>query len=172
MQASESDEAIAARSWVDRVLDWSGSVYGIILASSIIAALSYKERGDAWVMIGALLASEAVFALAHALSELLGGGRARGSLPGLPEVRAALRYEWPVLQAAWPTLLLLLLAGVTVFSVDTAVNLALAVNATILFVWGLAVALKHGVAPAGAFGVGTLSCALGVAIVALKLLLH
>ena len=107
-----ADDAIAAgpgRPWVDRVLDWSGSVYGIILASSLIAALSYKERGNAWVMIGALLASEAVFALAHALSELLGGGRARGSLPGLPEVRTALRYEWPVLQAAWPTLLLLLL---------------------------------------------------------------
>jgi hypothetical protein len=32
--------------------------------------------------------------------------------------------------------------------------------------------LQHGVAPAGAFGVGALSCALGVAIVVLKLLLH
>ncbi len=170
-----ADDAIPtspSRPWVDRVLDWSGSVYGIILASSLIAALSYKERGNAWVMIGALLASEAVFALAHALSELLGGGRARGSLPGLPEVRTALRYEWPVLQAAWPTLLLLLLAGITVINVDTAVNLALAVNAAILFVWGLAVARQHGVTLAGALAVGALSCALGVAIVALKLVLH
>ena len=97
------------------MLDSSGSVYGILLASSLIAALSYKERGDAWVMIGALVASEVVFALAHALSALLGGGRVRGALPGWGEVRGALRYEGPVLQAAWPTVGLLLVAAVRAF---------------------------------------------------------
>jgi hypothetical protein len=162
----------AARSWLDRVVDSSGSVYGIILASSIIAALSYKERGNAWVMVGALVASEVVFALAHALSTLLGGGRVRGALPGFAEVRGALRYEWPVLQAAWPTIGLLLLAAIGLLGVDNAVNFALAVNAAILFVWGLAVARQQGVTAPVAIGVGMLSCGLGVAIVALKLALH
>ena len=154
------------------MLDSSGSVYGIILASSLIAALSYKERGNAWVMLGALVASEVVFALAHALSGLLGGGRVRGALPGLAEVRGALRYEGPVLQAAWPTVGLLLLAAIGVVGVDTAVNLALAVNAAILFVWGLTVARQQGLNPLVAFSVGALCCGLGVAIVALKIALH
>jgi hypothetical protein len=154
------------------VLDSSGSVYGIILASSLIAALSYKERGDAWVMIGALVASEVVFALAHALSALLGGGRVRGALPGWGEVRGALRYEGPVLQAAWPTVGLLLVAAVGAVGVDTAVNLALAVNAALLFIWGLTVARQQGLKAPVALGVGALCCGLGVAIVALKIALH
>lgn len=160
------------RSWLDRVLDSAGSVYGLILASSLIAALSYKERGNAWVMIGALVASEVVFALAHALSALLGSGRVRGALPGLTEVRGALRYEGPVLQAAWPTVGLLLLAGIGMVGVDTAVNLALAVNAALLFVWGLTVARQQGLKPLVALGVGAVSCGLGVVIVGLKLALH
>jgi hypothetical protein len=39
--ADDATTPSPARPWVDRVLDWSGSVYGIILASSLIAALSY-----------------------------------------------------------------------------------------------------------------------------------
>jgi hypothetical protein len=156
----------------DRVVDWSGSVYGLILASSIIAALSYKERGNGWVMIGALVASEVVFATAHALSTLLGGGRTGSRLPGLTDVRSALRYEWPVLMAAWPTICALLLAGVGLIGTDLAVDIALAANAAILFVWGFAVARQHGSPRPAAFGVGALSCGLGVAIVALKVALH
>ena len=53
------------RSLTTHVMDLSGSAYGTILASSIVAALSYKERGNAWVMIGALVATELVFALAR-----------------------------------------------------------------------------------------------------------
>jgi hypothetical protein len=161
-----------ARTWPDRVIDLSGSAYGTILASSLLAALSYKERGDAWVMIGALLATELVFALAHVLSTLLGGGRVRGRLPGLADVRRALRFEWPVLQAAWPAIILLLGAGVGLFGIDTAVTIALVVNAAILFVWGVAVAGVHGATPALMLAVGALSCGLGAALVLLKLALH
>lgn len=158
--------------WPDRLIDLSGSVYGTILASSIIATLSYKERGNAWVMIGALLATELVFAVAHAWSTLLAGGRSRGRLPGLAEFQGALRYEWPVLQATWPGLITLLLAGVGLIGVDTAVNVALVVNAAILFLWGYALARLQDVAPHYAFAVGALSSGLGAALILLKLALH
>jgi hypothetical protein len=150
----------------------SGSVYGTILASSIMATLSYKQQGDAWVMIGALVATEVVFALAHMLSTLLGMGRGQGRLPGLADARSALRYEWPVVQAAWPAIILLSIAGVGLLGTDTAVDVALSVNAAILFAWGFAVARRHGVRPAAAVAVGALSCGLGVVLVLLKLALH
>ena len=161
-----------ARTWPDRVIDLSGSVYGTILASSLLATLSYKEHGDAWVMVGALLATELVFALAHVRSTLLGGGRVRGRLPGVGDVRSALRFEWPVLQAAWPAIILLLGAAVGLIATDTAVTIALVVNAAILFVWGVAVARVHGATPTLTLAVGALSCGLGAALVVLKLALH
>ncbi len=164
--------AAPTRTWADRVTDLSGSVYGTILASSILAALSYKERGSAWVMIGALLATELVFALSHALATVLGDGRARRRLPGTAELRSALRYEWPVLQAAWPSIILLVGAAVGLLDTDTAVTVALVANAAILFAWGVSVARMHGAAWAPTFAVGAVSCGLGVALVALKLALH
>jgi hypothetical protein len=160
------------RSLTTHVMDLSGSVYGTILASSIVAALSYKERGNAWVMIGALVATELVFALAHAVSTLFSGGRVHGRLPAAADVRGALRYEWPVLQAAWPAMILLLLAGVGLLGLDTAVNLALVANASILFVWGFALARLQGLVAHAAVAVGALSSGLGVALVMLKLALH
>lgn len=168
----EVTRSSGSKPWSDRVFDASGSVYGTILASSILAALSYRERGSAWVMVAALLATEVVFALAHALSSVLGGGRARGRLPGGAEARVALTHEWPVLQAAWPAIALLTLAGVGLIGVDSAVNLALAVNAAILFLWGFVLARRQGVAHPHAAAVGALCCALGGLIVALKLALH
>ena len=163
---------MARRTVATQVMDLSGSVYGTILASSIVATLSYKERGNAWVMIAALVATELVFAFAHAISTLFSGGREQGRLPGAADVRGALRYEWPVLQAAGPAMVLLLLAGLGVLGLDTAVNVALAANTAILFVWGFALARLQGLVTHAAVAVGTVSSGLGVALVLLKLALH
>ncbi|HET6548057.1 MAG TPA: hypothetical protein VFG79_06375, partial [Solirubrobacter sp.] len=92
--------------------------------------------------------------------------------PGLADVRTALRHERPVLQAAWPTIILLSIAGVGLVGTDTAVDVALGVNAAILFAWGFAVGRRHGVGSARAAGIGAVCCALGVALVLLKLALH
>jgi hypothetical protein len=122
------------------VVGLSGSVYGTILASSIIVALSYKQHGNGWVMLGALAITELVFGLAHAWSELLAASQARGGLPTFVDLLHALRHEWPVLQASWPAIIALLLAALGIFSSNTGVNVALTVNAVILFLWGLALA--------------------------------
>jgi hypothetical protein len=49
-----------------------------------------------------------------------------------------------VLQATWPAIVALLLAALGVYSTDTAVDVALALNAVILFLWGLALARLEG----------------------------
>ena len=170
-----SDARAAAKgalAWADRVTGVSGSAYGTILASSIIAALSYKKRGDPWVMIGALLATELVFAIAHALSSLLERGRSGGGPPSAADVRGALRYEWPVLKAAWPAVILLLIAGAGLLSADAAVNLALVINAAILFAWGFALMRGRGSTVVAALATGAVACVLGVALVVLKVALH
>lgn len=160
------------RGWAERTVAISGSAYGTILASSLIAALSYKKRGDPWVMIGALLATELVFAAAHAMSSLLERGRETAGSPAATELRGVLRYEWPVLKAVWPVLLLLLAAGFGLLSTDTAVNIALIVNTVFLFAWGVAVAHARGSGRLTVLATGAAASILGVVLVMLKVALH
>jgi hypothetical protein len=160
------------RSWAAKAIVLSGSVYGTILASSIIVALSYKEHGSALVMIAALAVTEFVFTAAHAWSALLASGHARGALPSPADVVHALRHEWPVLQATWPAMLALTLAAVGVYSANTGVNLALVANAVILFLWGLGLAWLQDIPLPLAIAAGVVTCGLGVALVALKVMVH
>lgn len=152
-------------------MDFSGSVYGTILASSIVVALGY-QGGDAWVMIAALMVTELVFALAHAWSTLLSSGAKRGGFPSPRDLRGAFAHEWPVLQATWPAVLALLLAALGVYSSDTGVDVALVANSVVLFLWGFALARLQGASRGVAVAAGTVTCALGVALVVLKVLVH
>lgn len=152
-------------------MDLAGSVYGTILASSILVALGYKG-GSALVMIAALAITEAVFAVAHAWSAILTDGVTRGRLPRPSDVWRAIEHEWPVLQATWPGIVALLLAAFGIYSTDTAVNVALALNAAILFLWGLALARLEGASAPSAVAAGTLTCSLGLVLVFLKVLVH
>lgn len=157
------------RQWTLTAVDLSGSVYGTILASSIVVALGYRD-GNALVMIGALMVTELVFAFSHAWSALLATGAARGGFPSASDLWAAFRHEWPVLQATWPAVTALLLAALGVYSTDTGVDVALVANAAILFLWGLALARLQGLPPLLAFAAGLLTGLLGVALVVLKVL--
>ena len=143
-------------------------MYGTILASAVVVALGYKG-GSALVMLAALAVTELVFALAHAWSALLAAGAARGGLPSFRDARGAVVHEWPVVQATWPAVIALALAALGAYSTNTAVNVALVANAAVLFVWGVALARLQNLSLALSIGAGAFSCALGAALVALKL---
>jgi Sec-independent protein secretion pathway component TatC len=77
-----------------------------------------------------------------------------------------------VLQASWPAIAILVLAAVGLIRTETAVYLALVANAAILFVGGLALAHVAGARTLVMLAAGALTCALGVALVALKVAVH
>ncbi|MDA0161793.1 hypothetical protein OM076_16085 [Solirubrobacter ginsenosidimutans] len=160
------------QTWADRILSGSGSVYGTILTSSLLVSLSSGERGNAWVMIAALAIAESVFALAHAWSALLIEGHARARLPGPAELGHALGHEWPLVKASLPAIAILLLAAIGLIGVDTAVNLALAVNTAVLFAGGLALAWVAGLRGLKALAVGLVACVLGLVLIILKIWVH
>jgi hypothetical protein len=113
-----------------------GGVYGAVLASSMVAALtqyghtSATVRGydAAWVLVTAL-ASALAHGYAHYIAERAPHGRW--------DVLRAMRDEWPLVTAVLPTVLLLGGARLGWFPAKGVEYAAFVLNTVILFVLGL-----------------------------------
>lgn len=115
-----------------------GGVYGAVLGSSVIAALTPQDAGsrddrlyDAkWLFITAV-----VTAAAHGYAHLL-AHRAQRRLGALVSVRTILD-EWPLVVGTLPTVLLLVGAGLGWWGSGSVEDVAFTVNIVLLFGWGL-----------------------------------
>jgi hypothetical protein len=144
-----------------------GGVYGAVLASSMVAALT--EQGETapadrfssaqWLLITALAS-----ALAHGYAHLIAlrGDRAHHG------ARAAVRLvlsEWPLVVATMPTVVLLLGAGWGWWPSAGIEYVAFAVNVVLLFAWGLLAARAASRTWGSALKIGTVDALLGLAVV-------
>jgi hypothetical protein len=148
------------------------SIYGTILALAVVLAVADDpDHGIAYVL-GGLLATAVVFWLAHVYAEVLAEHVRSQTTSWWADVRYALTREWPLVRAAGPLAVALLLGVAGLVSRDTAVDLAVGVGLVELFGWGLAVGRKLGQRLPLAVLTGLANCALGAALVALKGLVH
>jgi hypothetical protein len=147
--------------------DRASAIYGSLLVLSLIAA---QGRGDVLpeFIAGTIAVGVGVFWLMEVWTELLAlrtlGPISRGS------VVAIAAAETPMLTSAILPMLVLVTAALGVLAPETAVNLAMAVGVAQLLAWGLVVghALGRGWGPA--IIVALVDGALGLLIVALKVL--
>nr|WP_202539181.1 hypothetical protein [Streptomyces sp. SID8379] len=144
-----------------------GGVYGAVLASSMVAALTrYGEssRADrlydaAWLLITALAS-----ALAHGYAHLIarrGDQAHHGALAAL----RLLFQEWPLLLATAPTMLILLGAGLGWWDSDGVEYVAFTFNVVLLFAWGLLAARVGGRTWPSALRIGSGDALLGILVV-------
>jgi len=147
----------------------TGSLYGLVLVSSVLVTLGGKDLE--WAAI-AVVVTAGVFALAHAWARALGEAAARRAPVDRHALRHSLRHELPIVGAATPAALALVLAAVGVYSVDTGLWVGLSVNVVLLFVWGAGLRELSGGSPAQILGAGMSSAALGLVLVALKVFVH
>jgi hypothetical protein len=144
------------------------AVYGQVLALSEVAALSIDhELGSAQILFG-LLGTMFVFWLAHVYSTVVSARVTSGPVPPWSELRAAVRLEWPLFEAAAPAAFALLLGVLGVYGTRTAVGVAIGLGIANLFLWGAAMGRRSGWG--ATLVAGALSAALGVAVVLLKVL--
>ncbi|MFD9886892.1 hypothetical protein ACFWZT_36150 [Streptomyces alboflavus] len=147
------------RSWL------SGGVYGTVLASALLAALQsegtpYTPYYDAaWVMVTAGTA-----ALAHGYAHHMATHRPGSGLHRWRQLAWALADEWPVVIACWPTVALLVTAGVMGWAEENVTCAGLMLNAALLFGWGTFAALRVGYRRGAAVLVGGADAAIGVGI--------
>ena len=124
------------------------------------------------LIIIAVLVTTLVFELAHAWAHALAqSGAARRPLDR-HVVRRSIRHELSIVEAALPAALVLLLAGLDVYSTGTALWIAVLVNVGLRFTWGVGLRQLSGGTSLQALGAGLASTSLGLVLIALKVLVH
>jgi hypothetical protein len=144
----------------------AGGVYGTILVMSVIAAADFRE--DLWSSLVIVLVTGAVFWLAHVYAHALALSLDEQSRISVRAVGRVARHEWPLLQAALPPSLVLLLGALGLFGTKTTYRLALGVGLAALVSWGFVVARKERLSPTATLAVVLANAAFGVFLVALK----
>lgn len=145
-----------------------GGVYGTVLASGLLAALD-QEGGDytpfydaSWVLVTAATAGLAHGYSHHMATHQQGRGSAghRWRL-----LLRALWNEWPMIAATLPTVLLLVLAGLTGWDSYGVTAVGLGLNTALLFAWGSFVAIRVGYRLRSALLIGLADATIGLAII-------
>ena len=150
----------------------AGAIYGQILVTSLVAALSEEEDLGAHDIFVGVLMTMLVFWLAHVYADAVARRLTRPEPLSLRETGDIARHEWPMVQSAAPALAALGLAWAGALSVRAGVELAIALGVGALFAWGLVIARRSRLSLAGTLGSMALSGAFGLAIVAMKTVVH
>ncbi len=156
---------------VQRAANFSAAIYGSILVTSLVSALS-EEHAHAGAMALAVGSTMVVFWLAHVWSDAVGERLVNPrpfTVRGLARVA---RTQWPMLQSAALPLLALLLASAGAVSLTVGVDVALGVSIVQLVAWGLVLGLRSFASWPQALLAGAVDGLLGLAIVTLKVLVH
>jgi hypothetical protein len=146
-------------------------VYGLILATAVIAISRESDPSDAGQAAISMLVTALVFWLAHVYARLLGtavshdGGFTRAA------VARATRENWSLVEVAIPLVLILALGAIGVIPERAALVVATVVALAELAATGAYAAINQGASPAGTLASAVIVLALGTSIVLLKVLI-
>jgi hypothetical protein len=151
--------------------NFAAAVYGSILAAAVVASLDVGDV-EARAMTESLGVTMLVFWLAHVWAEAI-ADRMHDARPYTwRRLRSAAAWHWPMVQAAVGPLIALALADLGVWTLDTGVTVALGISIAQLVGWGVAVGRRTFASWPAALLSGAFDGLLGVALVALKTLVH
>jgi hypothetical protein len=151
-----------------RPSDYTGAIYGSLLAASVVAGTSPGQTPPQPLELSLLLlATGIVFWLAHVYAQL-GGDRLAGTFLSLNEVRVAGAREWPIVQAAVPPALAAFIGALLGLSDSGAAWLALLVAVAGQLGWALYAAARAGATRRVMIASGAVNLVLGLLIVLLK----
>ena len=148
----------------------AGSLYGTVLVTSVLATFEGSE--PAGLIIAAVLVTTLIFELAHAWAHALAHSGAARSPLDRHTLGRSIRHELSIVEAALPAALVLLLAGLDVYSTETALWIAVLVNVGLLFTWGAGLRQLSGGTSVQALGAGLASTSLGLVLIVLKVFVH
>jgi hypothetical protein len=152
-------------------VDYTGAVYGSLLAASVIIGASPGEHpAPPPSLVAVLLATGLVFWLAHVYARLT-GDRVRGIEWRWTEIRSVGAAEWPLVQAAFPPAAMACAGWLLGLADATTAWLALLVALAGQVGWGMAASFHVGARTGWVLASGLVNLLLGLIIIALKVLL-
>ncbi|MFI2235855.1 hypothetical protein [Streptomyces chrestomyceticus] len=147
--------------------DYTGGVYGSLLAASVVVGASTLGTFPRLELVLLLLATGVVFWLAHVHAQLFGARLAQRSLSrGI--VLHVCREEWPIVEAAVPSAVAVLVSPLLGLDVQGAAWLALAVALISQMGWATAAARRAGAVWRQVVLTDAVNLVIGLLIVALK----
>jgi hypothetical protein len=150
----------------------ANAIYGLILATSVIAVSREYTAKNAGITAITVIVTAGVFWLAHVYAEVLALEADERHVPTRREIRAILSKEWPMVQAGILPTLVLLLGPLGVVEDPAVQDAALAVCLVELGLTGIAAARAGGARGGLVVVSGLVSLSLGVAVTALKVIVH
>ncbi|GGZ33296.1 hypothetical protein GCM10010387_29290 [Streptomyces inusitatus] len=152
-------------------VDYTGAVYGSLLAASVVVGTDPTEPFPRLQLVLLLLGTGVVFWAAHVFARLFGERIAEGALTGRI-VRQDFAAEWPIVKAAVPPALAVALSPLLGLGPEGTLWLALSVAITGQVGWATLAALRAGVTRRLALIAGAANLLIGLLIVLLKVALH
>ncbi len=146
-----------------------GFIYGTILALAVLVGGVKAYPDDAWKIVLLLAVTAAVFWLAHVYAHGLAHVVAEDRHLSLAELRRIGRHESSILEAALPPLAAMLLAAFGLISTKAGAWIAYGLGLAVLMFSGLVFARVERLGWVATLVVVALNVALGLALVALKL---
>ena len=147
-----------------------GFIYGTILVLAVIVAGAKAFEHEAGHIAGLVAVTVVVFWLAHVYADALAHAVAYDQHLSLADLRRIAHREASMLEAAVPPLVALLLGAVGVISTTLAVWVAFGLGLGVLCAQGITFARVEHMGRLGTLAVVAANLGLGVALVALKLL--
>ncbi len=158
----------SARDWRPLLLRTSGSategVYGLILATAVIAISRELDPSDAGQAALSTLVTALVYWLAHVYASLLGNAVSPDRSSSRGAVAGAMREHWSLVEVAIPLVLVLALGAIGVVPDRAALVVATALALVELAATGAYAAINQGAGPTGTFASAMIALALGAAL--------
>jgi hypothetical protein len=158
--------------WRPLVSRKSGSategVYGLILATSVIAISTGGEPADAGRVGLAVLVTAPVFWFSHVYARGLGIGVSEEPTWGEPRLPQAMRHHWSLVEVVIPLVLVLGLGAIGIVADHAVLALATVIALVDLAAAGGYAALRCGVGFRGILASTAIALGLGLVVVLLK----
>ncbi|MEU0690065.1 hypothetical protein [Streptomyces uncialis] len=152
-------------------VDYTGAVYGSLLAASVVVGAGLLESFSRLYLVLLLLGTGVVFWAAHVFARLFGVRIAEGTL-SRTTLRQDLVAEWPIVKAAVPPALAVALSPLLGLGPEGTLWLALCVAIAGQVGWATLAALRAGATGRLVLVAGAANLLLGLLIVLLKVALH
>ena len=149
----------------------AGGISGKVVVPAVVPPPTPDNDPDIWPTALWVVVTVVVFWLAHSWARTM-ARRATGLADRRREMRESLTRHWPLVQSAFPPIVVMLIASALGASDETAILIAACSCIVLLAAWGVAVGRQEEESLGGIIATATGSALLGALMVLLKVVIH